>query len=425
MPSYRFAASSWLMFVSSAVAFAMAYIIWKRYKSADARYLAMIQLACAMWALFGAFDFAATTVQRKVFWSVMSYPWLSAAPPLFALFALAHTRRERGPSRVAYIAVLAVPVLATVAAITNPWHRLLWPHVTIDPATNLGIYAHGPFFWVLVAMVYTSFSIGIILLVRDLSRAAHIYKRQVAALLAAVVVPVAGNILYISGIGPPPGMDWTPVSFVVTAAMLTWALFGLRMFELVPIARHRLIESMTDALFVLDAEGGLVELNPAALDIVGRSKRELLGQRIGDVLPGIVNGPEGDANRAHLVLPNDDGAREYDVRLSAFGQTPRGALGSLVVLRDVTRRVALERERQALLDELTKTLAEVKALGGLLPICTNCKKIRDDDGYWRSVEAHVMAHSDAQFTHGICPECRDLLYPGLFDDEDTSQSLAT
>jgi len=66
----------------------------------------------------------------------------------------------------------------------------------------------------------------------------------------------------------------------------------------------------------------------------------------------------------------------------------------------------VEAERQRLIGELQAALAKVRVLSGLLPICAWCKKIRDDEGYWRDLESYVAAHSDAQFSHGICPECR-------------------
>jgi len=64
-----------------------------------------------------------------------------------------------------------------------------------------------------------------------------------------------------------------------------------------------------------------------------------------------------------------------------------------------------------LIHDLQHALSEVKTLSGLLPICSSCKKIRDDKGYWNQIEAYIRAHSNADFTHGICPQCAQRLYP--------------
>jgi hypothetical protein len=66
-----------------------------------------------------------------------------------------------------------------------------------------------------------------------------------------------------------------------------------------------------------------------------------------------------------------------------------------------------------LIHDLQDALANVKSLSGLLPICASCKKIRDDKGYWSQVESYIQSHSDATFTHGICPDCIKKFYPDL------------
>ena len=80
-----------------------------------------------------------------------------------------------------------------------------------------------------------------------------------------------------------------------------------------------------------------------------------------------------------------------------------------------TARRQTEAERDRLIQDLQKSLANVKSLSGLLPICAGCKKIRDDKGYWSQVESYVQMHSEATFTHGLCPDCIKKYYPELGD----------
>ena len=86
----------------------------------------------------------------------------------------------------------------------------------------------------------------------------------------------------------------------------------------------------------------------------------------------------------------------------------------------VTRAIRYAIERHQILEErkqlIQETLATVKTLRGLLPICAACKKIRGDNGYWNQLEAYIEAHSDAEFTHGLCPECRRTIFPELSHD---------
>jgi K+-sensing histidine kinase KdpD len=92
-------------------------------------------------------------------------------------------------------------------------------------------------------------------------------------------------------------------------------------------------------------------------------------------------------------------------------------LNLVVLLLSLRTQRALARERTAL-DQLRSTLAEVKILEGLLPICAQCKNIRDDKGYWNRVEIYIRKHSSAEFTHCICPTCAKALYPEFFDESD-------
>jgi hypothetical protein len=82
-----------------------------------------------------------------------------------------------------------------------------------------------------------------------------------------------------------------------------------------------------------------------------------------------------------------------------------------VQLRSLRAQERIEGEREAVINDLLEALAEVKALSGLLPICAQCKKIRDDTGYWNQLESYLTTHSQAQFTHGICPDCAKVLFP--------------
>lgn len=85
---------------------------------------------------------------------------------------------------------------------------------------------------------------------------------------------------------------------------------------------------------------------------------------------------------------------------------------------DIEHRKQTEKEKERLISELRKALDEVKTLSGLIPICSHCKKVRDDTGYWNQIESYIHKHSDADFSHSICPDCAKNLYPDmdLYDD---------
>ncbi len=83
---------------------------------------------------------------------------------------------------------------------------------------------------------------------------------------------------------------------------------------------------------------------------------------------------------------------------------------------EIQQRKKAEAERDEVIAKLQTALAEVKTLKQLLPICSHCKKVRDDQGYWNRLDSYIEKHTDTRFTHGICSECTDTLYPGLLSD---------
>ena len=99
-----------------------------------------------------------------------------------------------------------------------------------------------------------------------------------------------------------------------------------------------------------------------------------------------------------------------DVRIAPAGKGEWHLFG---VCTDITARKRAEAEREQLITDLKKALAEVKQLSGLLPICASCKRVRDDTGYWNQIEVYFRSHADVQFSHGLCPECCSKLYPGM------------
>lgn len=75
-----------------------------------------------------------------------------------------------------------------------------------------------------------------------------------------------------------------------------------------------------------------------------------------------------------------------------------------------------EREQRRINDQLQKALDDIKTLKGILPICASCKKIRNDRGYWDQIESYIREHTEAEFSHGLCPECMKKLYPDFSDE---------
>ncbi len=101
------------------------------------------------------------------------------------------------------------------------------------------------------------------------------------------------------------------------------------------------------------------------------------------------------------------------------------SLANLTQQKEIVERKRVEKQREKLIYELRKALNKVKLLSGLLPICASCKKIRDDQGYWNQIEVYIRDHSEADFSHSICPECSKDLYSDLDSYLPTEEQAST
>ncbi len=182
---------------------------------------------------------------------------------------------------------------------------------------------------------------------------------------------------------------------------------------------------------VVIQDSRIVFANPAFAEIYGYSLEELLSlppQKVQALVHpedrALVWGRFRDRLVGKPVPPRyeyrgvrkDGDVRWLEVAGTRIEYGGKPAVQGIVV--DITERKKAEEERERLIGQLQEALSRVKQLSGLLPICASCKKIRDDQGYWHQVEAYVRDHSEAEFSHSICPDCARRLYPGLVDEEE-------
>ncbi len=121
----------------------------------------------------------------------------------------------------------------------------------------------------------------------------------------------------------------------------------------------------------------------------------------------------GNTNSGSLQKAFDAGAVDYITKPIRKVELLARVRSFLQLKQATDDRKAREAEKETLIADLQEALARVRLLSGLLPICASCKKIRDDQGYWNQIESYVRDHSEAKFSHGICPECANKLYPEL------------
>ena len=189
-------------------------------------------------------------------------------------------------------------------------------------------------------------------------------------------------------------------------------------------ARYRLLaENATDVIWSMDPEGRLTYISPSILRQRGWTPEEFMALSPENRALS-KKGSEAFRERMDKARQLPPGSQPFEQDLLQSGVTCKDGreiqveaqwrivwgedgrlLGFQGVTRDTTERRRMEVERERLIQSLTQALADVKQLSGMLPICSSCKKVRDDHGYWSQIETYLSEHTEATFTHGVCPDC--------------------
>jgi PAS domain S-box-containing protein len=189
---------------------------------------------------------------------------------------------------------------------------------------------------------------------------------------------------------------------------------------------RRLFETAQDGVLLLNAEtAAITDVNPYLIKLLGFTREELIGKRLLEVgtFVNITASKSAfeELKRKRYIRYEDLPLETKDgqIRQVEFVSNIYLVGGKKVVqcnIRDITQRKWLEGDRQKLMNKLQEALTRIRELKGLLPICSYCKKIRNDKGNWQILEGYILEHSEATFTHGICTDCAKIYFPGFVQD---------
>ncbi len=179
-------------------------------------------------------------------------------------------------------------------------------------------------------------------------------------------------------------------------------------------------------MLLIDLENAdIIDANPAAISYYGWSHEELTGKKITDINILTKEKVFQEMERAkkekrqHFFFRHRLSNGEIrDVEVYSGPITIYGRKLLYSIIHDITDRKRAEEEREKLINELQEALKEIKTLRGILPLCSYCKKIRNDKGFWEQVDVYIHKYSQADISHSICPDCAKEHYPDLklFDD---------
>lgn len=181
-----------------------------------------------------------------------------------------------------------------------------------------------------------------------------------------------------------------------------------------------LIDESVDPMFSFYRDGTYRYVNKAFARGVGKTQEEIIGYKIWDIFEkeeadkrfSIVKKvfSEGKTVEIEVRVPLPSGDTYYLTTAKPI-LTERGEVETVICTsKNITKRKVAEIALKEEHDKLLQALEEIKILSGFLPICSSCKSVRDDQGYWNKIEAYLSKHSEVEFTHSLCPSCIEKLY---------------
>lgn len=395
----------WPLFLAGAVSLLFGALALRRRGAPGATPFFFLMLGLAVWAIPDALFQISEVPRWQHFWTKVEYIGIALVPVFWVLTALAYTGRGSllEPGKVAL--AFAVPVITILLTFTFESHNLIYEEYLFfrdEGRLHLDI-TYGAWWWINAAYAYLLLIWGAGLFLMAASRSFYVYRSQAVALLTGISLPIVGNVLHIFRIGPFGAIDPTPFTFVLAGVPLGWAIFRFRLFDLSPVAREAVFEGMEDGVIVLDRNNRISDLNPAAEAILGRKAKRVVGLSVTEAV-GVWLGRPGEKlplerERRDLHLLSDGEERVYEMDVSPLKHGAGGAVGRVLILKDVTRWRTLD-------EELISAREEVRQLAELLPMCGWCRQVRTDEGYWEGLESYITKQARTQFTHGICPTCK-------------------
>ncbi len=180
---------------------------------------------------------------------------------------------------------------------------------------------------------------------------------------------------------------------------------------------EKTFDAIDDWICIIDLDGKIIRSNRTVEKFFGLTVQETIGIKCCKLLHGTdhqIEGcplPEMETNQKRACIEVEvQNNRWMLVTVDPIFNPDKNMIGVVHIARDITHRIKVQNEREILVGELKGALDHINTLSGLIPICSNCKKIRDDKGYWNRIESYIESHTQASFSHGMCPECSQKLY---------------
>lgn len=367
--------TQWIVFaaillINAAAAFLIAILLIRRPTAPGLRSLTMMLCMLGVWSFGYAMITLVPALEAKRFWLRFENIGILSVPVIWFVFTIQYTRLDRWLNKLTGSLLFLIPVISLVMLFSDRWFHIYYS--SIRPFSEHGgplVIGRGPWYLVTLVNSYLFNLMGMGLLVWRAIQFRDLYRRQMYALIGAVLIPILVNVFYQLAPRIIPAfslrIDLTPITFTLTAALLAFGVFGLRIFDLMPIARYTVMEHIPEMVFVVDAHNRVLDANSVAQKMLDKSLDEIIGQDPIEVFrqwPELINRfLRSDETHEEIQIPGTP-PRTVELIISHLYNRFNKLEGRVIVAHDVTEHKWLENDLKFANQTLKTHLAEIEQL---------------------------------------------------------------
>ena len=355
----------WPLLISTAITISLGvYAAVRQRHSKCAASFIISMLLVTVWSVGNTLEMAGADLPTKLFWANIQYFAYCYSPIALLALSMRFTGYDKWLRSRKFWWLFLLPTVIILLVWTDGFHGLMRYNIHLSYSGAFPVIAknYGPAFYVHAVYEHIVNISALILLVLAVIRRKTVYRKQAVILLAGASLIVFPNLSYITGLSPVKGFDLTPVFFGPAGALMAWAIFRYRMFDLVPLARATVIEAMDTGVMVMDLQGRILDVNPALERILGISAKSASGREAAEICRDI---PEfaktcatSDDAHTEFSMETDGGARIFEADFSPLNDR-RGAqketlIGRLAMIYEITEK---KKEQQRYLEQQRRLAA--------------------------------------------------------------------
>lgn len=341
---------------------------WRTYPAPATTALIWLIVVVSGWIIFNTMELTAGSEAMTVFWAKVSYFFIVSTPVTWLAFALIYTDRSAWLAPARFIWFCILPLITALLVQTNHWHHLVWQSyrfLSIDRLLAMQVVAYGWWFWVHISYSYLLVLLGAYLIGRRYFTSFQLYRRQSIWLVIGAFSPIIVNLIYIFDLIPGLEKDYTSLSFSLGSIAFAIGMVRYSLFDLRPVARDAVIEGMSDAALTLNMQDRVVDLNPAARELLDAPEDSIIGQPADQILESwreLVEQFQGEMEiRTDIAIERLSDTHYYDLSISLLTDRRGHPIGRLIVLRDITERRGMEKALRQRTNELQARNADLDA----------------------------------------------------------------